>query len=275
MRAAVNPSDGQLYMVGLLGWGTTATANGGFERLRYAGGNVHLPEALHITPQGIKITFASPVDPASAQNVHNYDVERWEYIYSKHYGSPRMSLANPEQKGQDTMQVASVEVSQDRRTIFLKIPDMQSVMQMKITYDLKFEDGKQAKNTIYTTVNWLSKAPVDQKPQWQQRIIAGVREPFKKEEKFSRGQRLISNHDCKSCHAMKVKNFGPSFMDIARRYPQNKQVIDSLSSHIIHGVSGNWGKRTMPPHPQLIKSDAETIVRYILSLPKNDSTMNQ
>ncbi|MFP3344983.1 hypothetical protein R0J87_21125, partial [Halomonas sp. SIMBA_159] len=55
MRGCINPTDGQLYMVGLHGWQTLAENDGGFERVRYVGGNVNMPEELHITPQGVEI----------------------------------------------------------------------------------------------------------------------------------------------------------------------------------------------------------------------------
>ena len=37
MRARFNPKDGQLYVCGLRGWGTTGLSNGVFSRIRYAG----------------------------------------------------------------------------------------------------------------------------------------------------------------------------------------------------------------------------------------------
>lgn len=269
MRASVNPADGQLYVVGLLGWGTTAKAAGGFARIRYAGGDVNMPKKLNITPEGVKITFTNPVNPAIATNIRSYDVEWWEYIYSEHYGSPAMSLKHPLQRGHDTVRVGGVRISKDKRTIFLKIPNMQSVMQMKITYNLRFKNGQEAQNTIYFTVNWLFPDSTDQLPTWQQRITAGVRKPFLKKGEFSIGKRLINKRECKSCHHMQTKSYGPSFMKIARRYSKNKQTINRLAKTIINGGSGNWGERVMPPHLKILKSEAERIVRYILSLSKN------
>lgn len=266
IRAAVNPADGQLYMVGLLGWGTTATEPSGFSRLRYVGGQDYLPKAMQITRKGIKITFANPVNPASAQNIQNYEIKQWEYIYSKHYGSPRMSLANPNQKGVDTIKISSATVSEDGYEVFLNIPNIRSVMQIEITYNLLFEDGKKAVNSIYSTINWLPGSDLNKRPEWQQRIVSEIRKPVK----FNRGQRLISLNDCKSCHAVGRENFGPSFLEIAKRYPINKRIINQLSEKIIHGGSGNWGERAMPPHPTLIKGDAKVIVRYILSLSSNN-----
>src|SRR5699024_5449611 len=181
MRASFSPADGQLYMVGLKGWGTSATADGSFERLRYAGGNSStLPETFHVTPKGVEITFTNPLDRSSSRDIQNYEVKRWEYIYSKEHGAPSMSLADPLQKGQDTIKVSSAAVSKDGQTVYLEIPDMRSVMQMEITYNLTFANGQQAENTIYHTVNWLSEAAASGKPAWQQRILSGLRDPLKK-----------------------------------------------------------------------------------------------
>ncbi len=271
MRADINPDDGQLYMVGLRGWGTTATADGSFERLRYAGDGSTLPEALHVTPGGVEIVFTNPLDPVSARDTQNYELRRWEYIYSKEYGSPPMSLAHPLQKGRDTVKASSAAVSKDGRTVYLKIPNMQSVMQMKIGYNLRFENGQEAKNTIYHTVNWLSEAEANDKPEWQQRITSGLRDTFLERGNANPAENLISENECRTCHTLNKKSVGPSFLEIARKYPQSPGTVEQLLTTVTQGGTGNWGDRAMPPHPNITKKEATKMIQYILSLPKNKS----
>ena len=83
---------------------------------------------------------------------------------------------------------------------------------------------------------------------------------------LSAGKRLMDLSDCKACHAQNQKSIGPSFMDIAKRYPSNAQNIDQLSNKVIAGGGGVWGEQAMSAHPQLSKNDANEMVKYILSL---------
>ncbi len=83
-----------------------------------------------------------------------------------------------------------------------------------------------------------------------------------------RGEVLIAYSDCKQCHTKKNRAKGPAFEDIAEKYPVNKAFIEMLAQRIIHGGYGTWGKPVMAPHPDLTTEDAETMVKYILSLKK-------
>ncbi len=79
-------------------------------------------------------------------------------------------------------------------------------------------------------------------------------------------RKLISNSDCKSCHAANKQVNGPSYMDISKRYKGNEKALSILSTSIIEGVSGKWGHNAMVAHPLLTKKDAREIADYILSL---------
>ena len=84
-----------------------------------------------------------------------------------------------------------------------------------------------------------------------------------------RGEVLIAYSDCKQCHTTTKRAKGPAFTDIAEKYPVNKVFIQMLAQKIIHGGYGTWGKPVMDPHPNLSVEDAETMVKYILSLKKS------
>jgi len=81
-----------------------------------------------------------------------------------------------------------------------------------------------------------------------------------------KGLTLIAGSDCLTCHKVEEKLVGPAYRDVAKKYPNTPEMIDSLSNKIIHGGSGNWGPTMMTPHPALAKADAELMVKYILSL---------
>ncbi|HKQ37224.1 MAG TPA: DUF6797 domain-containing protein, partial [Verrucomicrobiae bacterium] len=53
MRGRFHPIDGQLYLCGLKGWQTSGARDGALHRVRYTGGKVHMPSALHVMTNGI------------------------------------------------------------------------------------------------------------------------------------------------------------------------------------------------------------------------------
>ena len=80
------------------------------------------------------------------------------------------------------------------------------------------------------------------------------------------GRLLVSKSDCLGCHQTENKMVGPSYVDIAKMYPQTDASIAALSRKIIAGGSGKWGQVPMSPHPGITAPDAKKMVMYILSL---------
>ena len=83
---------------------------------------------------------------------------------------------------------------------------------------------------------------------------------------LTKGANLIENSDCKTCHNETERTVGPSYVEIAERYPTSEGSVRQLSAKIIAGGSGNWGEVPMTAHPDLTEPDAGDMVRYILSL---------
>ncbi|HKO78063.1 MAG TPA: c-type cytochrome [Flavobacterium sp.] len=84
----------------------------------------------------------------------------------------------------------------------------------------------------------------------------------------SEGEKIMAKQDCATCHKIDKKVIGPSYLDIAKKYPMNDKNISYLSDKIIKGGSGVWGAIPMAPHATLKKDDAKKIAKYILSLNK-------
>ncbi|MCC6727479.1 MAG: cytochrome C [Saprospiraceae bacterium] len=97
--------------------------------------------------------------------------------------------------------------------------------------------------------------------------IMGINEPIPAELAI-KGKVLISYSDCYICHKTGQKSVGPSFEEIARRYPANQDYIEMLARKIILGGNGSWGSPVMDAHPQLPLNDAKTMVNYIMSMKK-------
>ena len=82
----------------------------------------------------------------------------------------------------------------------------------------------------------------------------------------NKGQTLINQSDCRSCHADNQRMAAPSFREIARRYQHRPEVTDRLAEKVIRGGGGVWGAHTMSAHPQLDPAEATEMIDYILSL---------
>ena len=89
-----------------------------------------------------------------------------------------------------------------------------------------------------------------------------------KQTQPSEGEALIKKEDCATCHKIDKKVVGPSYLDIAKKYPMNDKNIKYLSEKITKGGSGVWGAIPMSAHTAMKKDDAKKIATYILSLKK-------
>lgn len=82
------------------------------------------------------------------------------------------------------------------------------------------------------------------------------------------GKALIEASDCRTCHQDNAKVIGPSYVDVAKKYPNTAENVKMLAGKVIKGGKGNWGEIPMSPHPNVSQSDAENMVTYILSMNK-------
>jgi cytochrome c len=76
---------------------------------------------------------------------------------------------------------------------------------------------------------------------------------------------LAQKNSCMACHTVDRKVVGPAYKDVARKYA-GKDVTTKLASKIIKGGTGTWGVIPMPANPKVSQEDAETLVKWVLSL---------
>ena len=155
MRARFNPKDGQLYVGGMKGWQTSATKDGALQRVRYTGKPVEMPVEMHVFTNGIEVVFSDALKPESVRDIQNYDVQIWNYRWTATYGSDEYSVANPDIKGHDTLQVTGARVSKSGRSVFLSVTGLRPVMQMRIKYNLETAAGRPMNQEIDSTINFL------------------------------------------------------------------------------------------------------------------------
>ena len=157
MRPDFRQSDGNLYLVGLYGWGTKRKAVGGFYRARFTGGKVLVPSELHVSKKGIDVSFLHELDPVSAEDPANYRAKRWNYKWLSRYGSDRWKL-NGDQ-GVEEMTVRSATLLPDRKTVRIVVDDLRPVMQMMTGISIRTAAGDAIETEISHSIHAIVDEP--------------------------------------------------------------------------------------------------------------------
>ncbi len=153
IRGRQNRFDDHLYLCGLSVWQTTGVIPAGFYRVRYTGKPLNTPIDLQTSDSSIRLTFSDPINRALATDPDSYNIEQWNYRWIDRYGSPHYSVSDPEKEGQDQVEIHSVSLSEDGKTVSINVGSVIPVMQMKIAYNLETADGARLRNEIYNTIH--------------------------------------------------------------------------------------------------------------------------
>jgi azurin len=160
-RGRFSPLDGQLYVVGMSGWGSYAPETGCLQRLRYVGHHAPMPVGFHVHENGVAIRFSDRIDE-QAESTHITDksncfAQAWNYRYSANYGSSEYSSVHPGVRGHDRIAVDSLHLLDDGKTLFIAMPELQPVNQLhlRLTPDLL------PAIDLYATVHRLGKPRTD------------------------------------------------------------------------------------------------------------------
>lgn len=145
MRGRFNPKDGQLYTLGMSAWATNQMLQvGGLYRVRYTGQSLHLPIATKALTSGVELTFAAPLDRASAEDPSRYTVTVWDLKRTRNYGSQRYNM--------QALTIDRVTLSENGTTVLLHLPDIAPTWIMELTYNLQGRDGQLFDGTVQSTI---------------------------------------------------------------------------------------------------------------------------
>ncbi len=281
LNGAVNPVDGQLYVTGFQIWGSTAKRISGLARLRWAGAPCTLPREVAAMDKGILLRFDVALDARIATNAANFSVERWNYRRTASYGSPHFRLDNT--PGQEWMTPSSAYLSRDGRSVFIGIPDMKPVMQMRLGWALGSRKGTAFEANAYFTAHELPRfdvvaegfepVTIDLTPR--------TRPPAATPVTVEEGRRLAGLMGCAACHATETASegkVGPTWRGLfgAQRNFKNGEpaVADdaylrqSILEPAAKVVSGFENKDTGMPSYAGVLTDAqmEALILYIKTL---------
>lgn len=284
LNATVNPADGYLYVTGfqMVGWGTTAKSTSNLARLRYTGEPVTLPREVVPMDKGVLLRFDVALDPVKAADPASYSIESWHYKRTYQYGSPHLKADGT--PGQDWITPSSAYLSKDGKSVFVGVPDMKPVEQMRIGWSLATNDGVKFEENAYFTpyelTNFDSKAEgfndiaVNLTPAV---ITAKVTGPVTIEE----GERLYKMMGCMACHAIeptKELKIGPSWRglfgstrDLAKATPivaDESYLRESILTPAAKIVKGyEKVEAGMPVYSGVLTdSQVDSIIMYIKSL---------
>jgi mono/diheme cytochrome c family protein len=217
LNGSVNPVDGQLYVAGfqIAGWGNILTTLTGLERVRHTGAPSLTPREIAVTDRGVLLRFDVALDPAKATNPENYSFATWHYKRAHTYGSAQYKADG--KTGNDWLTASSAYLSQDGRSVFIGVPGLKPVEQLRLGWDLASADGAEMRQNAYTTPYELTKfdpaaegfgpLTVDLTPR---AAVAKQTEAVSADE----GKRLATMFGCVACHSVTdtaMTNVGPKW----------------------------------------------------------------
>ena len=209
MKPRIHPIDGSLWLTGFKIWGTAADQISGLYRVTHDGGPSWIPQDVRSSEKGILLKFDQPVDEATATNLANYTVDRWNYKQTHSYGSGNYKLDGT--PGQETMPVASAMLSSDKKSVFIGLPNMKPVHSIRMTYRVpnpKAETPQIA--STYLTVNSLNQIDLKAEGFASNKVDltlkAGANELLKKiEPTVAIGKETATKYGCVVCHSVDGK----------------------------------------------------------------------
>ena len=285
LNGSINPADGQLYVAGfqILGWGTTASRLTGMGRVRYTGAPFTGPRAVVPMDKGVLLRFDVALDPERAINPDNYSVTSWRYKRTFNYGSPQFkSDGTP---GIDRLTPGRAYVSKDGRAVFVTVPGLAPVMQMRVGWTLATAVGQAFQDSAYFTPYELTRfdpqaegfgdLTVDMSPR---AAAADASAPVSAVE----GRRLYQLYGCMACHAIEattVSRLGPSWKGlygsersyakgVLRARADEAYLRESILEPVAKVVTGyERGESGMPSYAGVLTApQIESLILFIKTL---------
>ena len=84
----------------------------------------------------------------------------------------------------------------------------------------------------------------------------------------AKAEAMMKKDGCAACHAIDKKLVGPSYLDVANKYRNDKGAAANLAKKVKAGGSGVWGQIPMPPNAAVSDADIKDLVEWILTLKK-------
>lgn len=285
LNGSVNPADGQLYIAGfqILGWGTTATRLAGLGRVRYTGAVSTVPRDVVPMDKGVLLRFDVALDPTKAVDPDSYSVTSWHYQRTYKYGSPQLKADGT--PGIDRLAPSHAYLSKDGRGVFVAVPEMKPVMQMRLAWSIATAAGATFQESAYFTpyelptfdprAEGFGDLTVDLSPR---AVAVDKSAPVSAAE----GRRLYQVYGCIACHSIDnsaLTKLGPTWKGLyggertfgnsaVRAIADEAYLRESILEPTAKIVSGyERGESGMPSYAGVLTdSQIESIIEFIKSL---------
>ncbi len=217
LNGSVNTVDGQLYVTGfqITGWGTTATRISGLARVRHTGAPCVLPRAVIATQKGVLLRFDVPLNEKTATNPANFSLATNHYVRAHTYGSALYKADGT--PGQDNITASSAYLSLDRRSVFIGVPGIRPVQQLRVGWSLATESGQTFEGNAYTTPYTLTKCDADREGFGNITVDLTPHAPAVQNPAPSNpeeGRRVAQMFGCVACHSQEgtdMAHVGPTW----------------------------------------------------------------
>ena len=160
MRARFH-KDGSMYVAG----------DSAFQRIRYTGATVTIPDKLEITEKGVRLHFETELDKELANDPESYSAQRWDYVRGPQYGSGEFSVDNvdaqarkialekesKEQHTRDNIKISAARLLQDGKTVEIDLEGHKPSMSLKVAWDLENTNKEVLKGDVHCTVRAMGK----------------------------------------------------------------------------------------------------------------------
>lgn len=183
----------------------------------------------------------------------------------------RLTVTDP--SGKASTDTLTIKVGNTMPQVAINTPDNSTFFfpnQTTLPYSVAVTDKEDKpidKKKVNVAMTYIAKVASDEAQIGHQPISAS----------YNLGKSLIAGSDCKACHQVAAKSVGPAFVEIAKKYRDDKTATAKLANKIIIGGGGVWGEHAMSAHPQLSREETTEMVKYIFSLgaPPADNHLPQ
>ena len=216
-----------------------------------------------ITGNGVDKTLSEPNPAVTLDKAGNYDVTLTVTDTKGEKNSKSLKVI----AGNDPPVVA-VNILKGNKTFFFPNEQIDYSIDVSDKEDGSVADGRIKPDLVAVNFDYVPQSfdPIE---------IAQNHRAADERTGFNAGLYLMNASDCKSCHVLDKTSVGPSLMAIAEKYKSNDTALPRLASKVISGGFGIWGEHAMSAHPNITQQQAETMVKYILSLSIKQTTQKQ
>jgi cytochrome c2 len=251
--------------------------------VRYTGAPFTVPREVVPMDKGVLLRFDVDLDRKIAADASRYSVATWHYVRTYRYGSPQ--LKSDGTTGIDRLAPSSAYVSKDGRSVFVGVPGMKPVMQMRVGWSLTTAAGPPFQESAYFTPYDLptfdpvregfGHITVDLTPK------AATTPDASGPVSVNEGRRVYERYGCAACHSTdtSIARLGPTFRGLygsdrtfnnglVRVTADDAYLRESILEPSVKVVSGfNRTGMGMPSYAGVLsESQMESLILFIKSL---------